>query len=500
MRKLMKSSLRLVPAFSEKPQAFRHSWEELANIDQFHWMTRADVLEQLEMAHDELGVRHVRAAGMFDDKMRVWAYGPDQFHFKQQDRFLRTNYQIIDYVMDRLLKKGVRPMYTTCFMPSRMANGESLLWDRSYSNPPKDHDEWKDFVTQSVRHAYDRYGADEVRQWYFEVWNEPNLNPPFFAGTQEDFFKLWSVAFHAIKAVDPQLRVGGPSTARGDWCGELLDFARKDGSPPDYIITHCYNNDSESEPLVPFDGPASFRVKDSPHFLTGVVRGVKKLMEEKKFTGEVHWNEWGRSWFPHDPQKETPLEAAFVCKSMSQVSQDATYFAYWCLSDVYDQAGYNRETFRGHYGLLNLQGLRKPAYVAHQLLHRLGYERFPCSGGSELEGAIATRSKDGKQQILVYRYPEDVKSPVERGRVEVVLPRAPKLCRVFRITERENNILAYWREMGAPDYLSPGELRDLQGVNHLTPSLGAVTVEEQNGQVVASFDLETPGVALLEVS
>lgn len=72
-----------------------------------------------------------------------------------------------------------------------------------------------------------------------------------------------------------------------------INFA---GSPPDYLITHVYNNDSEGEPLSPFDGPASHKVKDSPHFATGVVRGLRREVDRRGFTGGVHWNKWGRSW------------------------------------------------------------------------------------------------------------------------------------------------------------------------------------------------------------
>ncbi|MDX2055789.1 MAG: hypothetical protein SFV15_25525 [Polyangiaceae bacterium] len=495
----MSNVLTLQPTWTATASPFRHSWEAFANIDQFHWLTRADVLEQLAQAQREIGVRHVRAVGMFDDKLRVWAQGPDQFHFKKEDRYLRPNYQIIDYVMDRLLKAGVRPMYTTCFMPSKMADGKSIIWDNSHTRPPLDYGAWSNFIRNAVLHAYNRYGAEEVRQWYFELWNEPNLMPTFWGGTKEEFFKLWGVAFRAVKSVDPALRMGGPSTARGEWLEEFFEFAQKDGSPPDYIITHCYNNDSDSQPLVPFDGPASFRVKDSPHYIGGVVRGVHQLLKSKKFEGEVHWNEWGRSWFPHDPQKETPLEASFICKTMAEVSQEATQFGYWCLSDVYDQAGYNAETFRGHYGMLNLQGLRKPSYVAHQLLHRLGDTRLPCTGGNDLENAIVTPTSNG-HAVLVYRYPNGIKDPVSAGSVEVRLPKEPKTARVFRITERENNILAHFRELGSPDYLSPRELADLQSVNQLAATLGAVRIEKRDAHWVASFDLETPAVALLEIT
>jgi xylan 1,4-beta-xylosidase len=201
----------------------------------------------------------------------------------------------------------------------------------------------------------ERFGRDEVLAWRFECWNEPNLRGCFFDGTQEDFFRLWSATWRAVKSVHPDLRFGGPSTARG-------------------------------------------------------------------WAGEVHWNEWGRSWFPHDPKRETALDAAFAAKTMDEVSQEADAFAYWSLSDIYDQVGYQSSEFQAHYGMLSLHGLRKPVWHAHALLHRLGDRRVAVAGAGPLAGAIATPDAQDGGSVLVWRYPAGVDAPVTRGPVEVVLP------------------------------------------------------------------------------
>src|SRR5690606_27388639 len=77
----------------------------------------------------------------------------------------------------------------------------------------KDPSRWAELVTRSVEHWIARYGLDEVRQWRFEVWNEPNLVPHFWTGTRTQYFELYETTVRAIKAVDPELRVGGPATS-----------------------------------------------------------------------------------------------------------------------------------------------------------------------------------------------------------------------------------------------------------------------------------------------
>ena len=491
------TTLTFAPSWTAQPTALRHTWEGMGNIDQFRWFQRADTLDQLRLARDELGLKHVRAVAMYGPEQRVWTHRLADWRSK--DKVKSANWQFVDISLDHLVDLGLKPIYTTCFTPGEFTDSDKTVWpDRNHCGMPRDLGQWAAFVADGLRHHLDRYGIAELRSWYFEVWNEPNLGG-FFDGTQEQFFKLWSATWRAVKGVHPDLRFGGPSTARAEWIPEFLDFAAKDGTPPDFLVGHVYNNDSESNPLSPFDGPAVDRVKDSPHFASGVIRGTRKLLDARGWKGEIHWNEWGRSWFPSDAPRESAREAAFVAKTMGEVSQDGDWFAYWCLSDIYDQIGVSTSEFEGNYGLLSLHGLRKPAYQAHRLLARLGSCRVTVDGGDALQGALAT--VDGGSRVLLWRYPEKPDAAVTSERVSVRLPGKPALApRLFRIDAREHNILAAWRDLGAPTYLSRAQLADLRAANGLIPAAPtALTVRQDGGAWFAEFDLERPGVALLEV-
>ncbi len=338
----------LHPAWDGAARPLRKTWQAVGNIDQFRWLSRADVLEHLRMAREELGVRNVRAVAMYSPEMKVWDYPLTGWRIPQAEKSKQANWQLVDINIEALLALGLKPVYTTCFTPQGLTDDPAVCWpDQNSVGMPRDLSDWREFVSGGIRHHIERYGIEEVRSWYFECWNEPNLTG-FFNGSKADFFRLWSATWHAVKSVDASLRLGGPSTARGEWIAEFLDFATGDGTPPDYLITHVYNNDSASEPLSPFDGPASYKVKDSPHFAPGVIRGLRKELNSRGWTGEVHWNEWGRSWFPYDPLKETALEAAFIVKTMTEASQEADAFAFWCLSDIYDQVGVQSSEFQGN--------------------------------------------------------------------------------------------------------------------------------------------------------
>ncbi len=271
------------------------------------------------MAVKELGARHVRAVGIFDDEMRFFTLTPTDW--KKSVREPKINFQLIDYVVDSLENLGLAPMITTCFMPSALAAGDKTVFTtKGRISLPKDWKTWEALIQGTVRHCLERYGADVVRQWYFEVWNEPNLKDNFFEGTYEDFLTLWHSTYTAIKSVDSQLRVGGPSTARAEWVEPFLTWTRQNLCEPDYMIVHIYNNDSEFAALSPFEGPQEDRAGKSPNYAARVITGTRNLLDRLGFKGEVHWTNGAAPGIPPTrcvKPPSRPRGSSRQCRSLS---------------------------------------------------------------------------------------------------------------------------------------------------------------------------------------
>jgi len=293
------------------------------------------------------------------------------------------------------------------------------------------------------------------------------------------------------------LRVGGPSTARAEWVEPFLIWTRQNSCEPDYMIVHIYNNDGEWGALSPFEGPQEDRVGKSPNYAAGVIAGTRRLLDRLGFKGEVHWNEWGRTWHPTDPLRETAVEAAWLVKTMAEVSQLGDYFSYWCLSDIYDQVGYVSSTFEHHYGMLNVQGLRKPSWHAHQLLSRLGTSRHntEITGAGDHTGVIVTNRDDGGA-MLVYGFD----TTVSQKEFRVIFPAklVGKRLTLTALNSRANNIVALWNKMGSPDNLTRQQLAELQQSNELVASDDHPVIKEssEGGEALVSF--ESPGLLLIE--
>ncbi len=179
---------------------------------------REDWRQQLEFIHRECGFEYVRFHGLLDDDMGVYsedAQGRPVYNWKK-----------LDELYDSILKAGMRPFVELGFMPQALASGtQTIFFYKGYVTPPKSYEKWGDLVEALVRHCESRYGRDEVKRWYFEVWNEPNLGG-FWTGTEGEYYKLYEASSKAIKRVCEDYRVGGPGSAGGGLIKETINFSQ----------------------------------------------------------------------------------------------------------------------------------------------------------------------------------------------------------------------------------------------------------------------------------
>src|SRR5574344_899087 len=159
---------------------------------------RSGWLEQLKTVRDNCGFQYVRMHGLFDDDMFVY--------FEKSNGKAVYNWQYVDEVYDRMLQLGVRPFVELSFFPKGIAADDSKMqmwYQNRISYDPARLDKWGALVKAFTQHVVDRYGINEVRNWYFEVWNEPNLNmnpkAGFFDGTKSDYFHLYKTSAQAVK-------------------------------------------------------------------------------------------------------------------------------------------------------------------------------------------------------------------------------------------------------------------------------------------------------------
>ena len=188
----------------------------------------------LKFVVDQCGFRYLRFHGLLNQEMKVVQ--------ADVDGRLTYHWEHINAVYDALQRAGIKPFVELGFMPEPLASGsETTFYYKGNTTSPKSYKAWEQLVTALVRHLGDRYGIDQVRTWYFEVWSEPNL-VQFWHGTREDYFHLYDVTSRAIKAVNPDYRVGGAATAGIGlaWIPAFFESCRQKASRVDFVSSHIY--------------------------------------------------------------------------------------------------------------------------------------------------------------------------------------------------------------------------------------------------------------------
>lgn len=352
---------------------FPHFWETVFGSERPFMVLREDILRQYKSGRDELGFQYVRAHGIFHDEMGVY-----RELLQGEKKRVVYNWRAIDRVYDQLLSIDLRPFVELSFMPRQLASGSQTCfhWQGNVT-PPKDYVEWEKLVQAFVQHLVDRYGLDEVRRWYFEVWNEPNLSY-FWAGSREDYWRLYDHSAAAVKAVDHKLKVGGPATAAGAWVDEFVHhclrgrnyLANAVGSPMDFVSYHGYPTDAG---LVLGGEKITFL---SSSYWRDMARRNHQYVREGGKPVEIHVTEWNSTANGRDPRHDDSNQAAFICQMIKDVEGYVNTYAYWTLSDIFEEMGWPEAEFHGGFGLITMNGICKPAYNAFKVLHMLGDRRL----------------------------------------------------------------------------------------------------------------------------
>lgn len=451
---------------------------------------RAVWQKQLQMTVRDCGFRYIRFHGLLCDEMGVYRKeGEKEFY----------NFAYIDMLFDALLGMKIRPFVEFGFMPEAMASGDGTqFWWKANVAPPVDYEAWGRLLAGLVRHWIERYGLEEVEQWYFEIWNEADLHA-FWNGTKSQYFRLYQTSVNAIKGVCKRLRVGGPATSnfvpdsrfdgevedvsahktnqvedlqslewKGTWIEDFLRFCETEHLPVDFVSTHPYPTDFAADNQREGTG------------LKGRSRYVNALQDDLTWLrntvdasvykdAKIHLTEWSSSPTSRDCSHDSLAEAAYIVKCNLDSEGLADSLSYWVFTDIFEEQGPGPEPFHGGFGLLNMQGIKKPAYHAYRFLNQLGEDVI-----WKTEGAIITKNQQGKLRALLYHYPKEVAESVpisaypDRRTIEefqkqgetaefsmcITHIAASSSFRMEILDQESGNVVKLWESFGCPSNLT----------------------------------------------
>ncbi|QUD89378.1 GH39 family glycosyl hydrolase [Phenylobacterium montanum] len=461
-------------------------------------LIRPDCQAQLKAIINELGFRYVRFHAIFHDVLGT---------VREANGRIVYDWTGIDQLYDALLAKGVRPFVELGFTPTAMATSQQSIfyWKGNTSHPRPSA--WRDLVDAFVRHLQERYGPDEVRQWFFEVWNEPNLAGFWEGADQKAYFELYDLTARTIKAIDPAIRVGGPATAGAAWVPEFLDHVAQSGSAVDFVTTHTYGVDGG---FLDENGKADTKLSTSPDAIVGDVRRVREQISASAFPNlPLYFSEWSTSYTPRDPVHDSYISAAYILEKLRRSQGLAQGMSYWTYTDLFEEPGPPPTPFHGGFGLLTREGVRKPAYFAYRYLHAVRGREIACA-----DDRVFAAVDDDRVAALVYDWTQPDQKVSNRPFYTRLHPSAPAAparlrlaglrpgayrLRVRRTGYRANDAYSRYLDMGAPQALEPTELKALQDLTRDLPETDRIVQIARGETLSVDLPVRTNDIVLVEL-
>lgn len=249
--------------------------------------------------------------------------------------------------------RGLEILAIIAYTPAWATDGPAI------SGVPRDVGDWSDFCFR----AASRY-REQIHHW--EVWNEPNIQR-FWSGSRAEYLKTILVpAAAAIRAANPEAKVGGPALAHGttegrDWHGWLADVLREADESLDFVTHHLYDLDDPAGVLARLSGTTEHG--GDPSRWNEVEPSLREVLAHAGFDRPVWLTETGWQTTRLDESRQAELYRRFLDLWLGSDRRPDGLTAgpekvfFYELMD-------SRDPRFAKYGLLRSSGRPKPSYVA----------------------------------------------------------------------------------------------------------------------------------------
>ncbi len=450
------------------------------------------------------------------------------------------DFTILDGIFDALHTAGLRPLVEFGFMPEDLA---ATLPNRhqpyqvhfpgstisgASNNPPKDYAKWRDLVRAVTAHFVQRYGRAAVQQWYFEVWNEPDID--YWHGSEEDYLRLYDYTVSGVRAALPGARVGGPATTgpSGKHAAEYLEA----------FLKHVESNrsDFDGKP-IPLDF-ISFHAKGHPTFENGhAVMGIRHELDDADQGFAIV------AQFPRFRNLPVILSEADPegCAACSSRQNPANNYRNGTMYPAYTAAAYNALTNladRRHVDLLAMvtwafefegtdafegfrslatDGIDKPILNFFRMAGLMSGERVAAAstGATPLNDLVRSGVPSGEDvdamathaensaAVLLWNYQESA-TPGPTAPVTLTIQHLPitakrLLVQQYRIDGTHSNAYAVWQSMGSPAHPTAQQIAELEACDGLLLLASPAWLAPSNGALTLRLDLPVESVSLVRV-
>ena len=442
------------------------------------------------------------------------------------------DWTINDKIFETYLERGIKPYVEIGFMPEALTThpqnyphnppvNRRAPADAGQAYPPKDYAKWGELVYQWTRHCVEKYGADEVNKWYWEVWNEPNIS--YWRGSPADFFKLHDYAVDGVRRALPTARVGGPETAGGpggsflrdflDHCAHGTNYATgKTGSPLDFIAFHAKGSPSFTNGHVRMGMASQFRnINDA----FAVVASFPEYKNLPLVIGESDPEGCAACNSPQDGYRNGTMYSSYTAASFPREFELARKYGVnlegaltWAF-EFEDQP-----PFAGFRALAS-DGIDLPVLNVFRMFAKMSGQRLTVASSAGLDAetirtqgvranpdvsALASLDQH-RLTVLVWHYHDD-DVPGPDAAVELALDNLPladgaATLTHYRIDAEHSNSFEEWKRMGSPMQPTPEQYTQLEKAGKLAKLGDPEKIQVKNGKAMVHLKLPRQAVSLL---
>ncbi len=447
-----------------------------------------EYIDHLEVVQKSIKFKYIRGHGLFCDDMGI--YREEEVDGKTRVFY---NFTYLDRIVDSYLEKGIRPFLELGFMPEKLKTGEqSIFYWKGNTTPPASYKKWADLVENTLTHLIERYGREEVITWPIEVWNEPNIG--FWAGTMEEYFKLYDYSAKAVKKVDPCLKVGGPAICGVEtekWLRSFFEHCINNNSPLDFITRHCYTVDKPMR-----TGHFIYHDMHHPTYMIEELKETRRIMDDyPQIAGmPLHITEFSSSYVPVCPVHDTTYHAAYIARILSEAGEYADSYSYWTFSDVFEEYDVPKSVFYGGFGLVAFDSIKKPTFYTFEFFSKAGKELLYRD-----ENLIVTKDED-RYAIIGWNWHEPKNDDTNQNIAYALsLPTLGQQAIAIKkqVGGDNANPLQTWSNLGKPRSLNKAQKEIL--LASAEPLQSDTKLYEKKGYYEISLEIPYNHLCMLEI-
>ena len=480
----------------------------------------------------------VTGEGTYDLK-----WGSTNAYTEDETGYPVYDWTIIDSIFDTYIERGMKPLAQIGFMPEALSvkpepyrhywkpgdNYNDIYTGWSY--PPNNYEKWAELVFQWVKHSVERYGKEEVEGWYWELWNEPNIN--YWQGTVEEYIKLYDYTADAVKRALPSARIGGPETTGPNWdqaADYLITFldhvlhgtnyvTGETGSPLDFITFHAKGSPKVIEGKIVMDMGAQLR-DISRGF--EIVASYPELKHLPIIIGESDPEGCAAcpvASYPQNGYRNGTMYSSYTAASFARKYQLADHFGVNLLGAVTWGFEFEEQPWFAGFREMATNGVDKPVLNVFRMFGMMGGVRVKVAQDNlaynylsvrdhsirdEMPDVNALASKqDNSVAVMVWNYHDvnelDVPpSPVTLDMTGIPVEKA--LMIHYRIDEDFSNSFTLWKRMGSPQDPTPEQYKQLEEAGQLHLFTSPQWINTENGEYTLELTLPRQGVSLIKLT